>query len=198
MPGAKKVGILAYGSLIPFPGSEIEGATVDRKPNVRTPFNVEFARSSKCRSGAPTLVPVSDGGEQVNATIFEVNLPKEEAMNILYRREINKVGSARRYEPLSEKGENAVKIDCLENFEGFDVVLSTRIGANITPLTASELAARAIKSARERDDGRDGISYLLDAKRHGIKTPLSEAYETEIKRRLDAPNLEEALEKARA
>ena len=198
MPGVRKVGILAYGSLIPSPGAEIEGVRIDTKANVLTPFKVEFARSSKGRSGAPTVVPVSDGGKQVNAVIFEVSVPKEEAMHILYRREINRVGSARRYDPLGEKGPCDVVIDCLENFEGFDVVLSTRIGANITPLTASELAARAIRSAREKDDGRDGISYLLDAKRHGIETPLSGAYEAEIKRQLNVTSLEEALKKARA
>lgn len=197
MPGARKIGILAYGSLIPSPGDEIKAVTINKKPDVLTPFEVEFARSSRCRSGAPTLVPVSHGGSKVKATIFEVNVSKEEAMHILYRREINKPGSARRYDPLSEKGENDVKIDCLENFEGFDVVLSTRICANITPLTASELAARAIESARERDDGRDGINYLLDAKRHGIETPLSGAYEAEIKRQLNVPSLEEALKKVR-
>lgn len=198
MRGARKVGILAYGSLICSPGHEIANAIVDRRPNVRTPFHVEFARSSRCRSGAPTLVPVYDGGWQVQATIFEVNVSKEEATHMLYRREINQIGSTLRYSPEKKKGQDAVIIDYLENLEGFDVVLFTRIGSNIAPLTATELAMRAIKSARERSDGRDGISYLLNAKRNGIKTPLSEAYEAEIKRQLDVPNLEQALEKARA
>jgi hypothetical protein len=87
MPGAKNVGILAYGSLITSPGREIEGATVSKKSSVLTPFNVEFARSSRSRSGASTLVPVSNGGAQVNATIFEVSVPRKEARNIFYRRE---------------------------------------------------------------------------------------------------------------
>lgn len=43
------VGILAFGSLIDDPGKEIEAALVGRKANVVTPFNVEFARTSKKR-----------------------------------------------------------------------------------------------------------------------------------------------------
>jgi hypothetical protein len=51
------LGILAFGSLIDNPGAEIEAALVGRKLNIRTPFGVEFARSSIKRGGAPTLVP---------------------------------------------------------------------------------------------------------------------------------------------
>jgi hypothetical protein len=50
------IGIVAFGSLIDNPGREIEAALVGRKLNVRTPFGVEFARSSTKRGGAPTLV----------------------------------------------------------------------------------------------------------------------------------------------
>jgi hypothetical protein len=45
------VGILAFGSLIDDPGPEIEAALIDRKLNVRTPFNIEFARASIKRGG---------------------------------------------------------------------------------------------------------------------------------------------------
>jgi hypothetical protein len=112
--------------------------------------------------------------------------------------ESNEPGSANRYDRLTKKGQDDVAIACIENVEGLDVVLYTQIGTNITSLTASKLAELAIKSAGERYDRRDGISYLFDAKRHGIKTPLSEDYEAEIKRRLNVSDLEEALAKARA
>ena len=56
------IGILAFGSLINSPGAEIEAALIGRKLNVCTPFGVEFARSSIGRGGAPTLVPVQQGG----------------------------------------------------------------------------------------------------------------------------------------
>jgi hypothetical protein len=59
------VGILAYGSLIGNPGSEIEKATRKAVSGVKTPFRVEFARGSRGRGGAPTLVPVESGGCEV-------------------------------------------------------------------------------------------------------------------------------------
>lgn len=40
------VGILAFGSLIDDPGKELAPVIVMRKPNVLTPFGVEFARSN--------------------------------------------------------------------------------------------------------------------------------------------------------
>ena len=63
------VGILAYGSLIEDRGPEIAAAKARIEPGVRTPFKVEFARTSSTRGGAPTLVPVSIGGEHVLAGI---------------------------------------------------------------------------------------------------------------------------------
>ena len=50
------VAVLAYGSLIANPGEELRRATVDTREGVTTPFNVEFARASSKRRGAPTLV----------------------------------------------------------------------------------------------------------------------------------------------
>jgi hypothetical protein len=57
------------------------------------------------------------------------------------------------------------------------------------------LAELAIKSARLERTGRDGITYLIDAKRNGIVTPLSVDYEQEILRRTQTSNLHEALRK---
>ena len=79
-----KVGILAYGSLISDPGREIEEAIIGVIDGVATPFNVEFARSSKKRGGAPTLVPVDDG-EPVTAKLFILNVNDIEAADRLYR-----------------------------------------------------------------------------------------------------------------
>jgi hypothetical protein len=70
------VGILAYGSLIGNPGKEIKDATVEVVSGIKPPFKVEFARRSKKRSGAPTLVK---RGRDVSARIFVMNLPLEEA-----------------------------------------------------------------------------------------------------------------------
>ena len=88
---ADTVGILAYGSLIGDPGPEIE-PHITRRISCRTPFKVEFARTSRARKGGPTLVPYKDGSE-VAAQILVVDLSLKEATNRLYRRETRKADS---------------------------------------------------------------------------------------------------------
>src|SRR5262249_5382201 len=95
----RSVAILAYGSVIDNPGSEIQAATVDIRKGITTPFAVEFARTSKERRGAPTLVLVQDHGAPVLASLIVVNVEEAEAADRLYRREINAVGSGKRYKP---------------------------------------------------------------------------------------------------
>ena len=188
------IGILAYGSLISNPGDEIKAATSETRTRVTTPFRVEFARSSgKGRGGAPTLVPVEKGGACVEARIFVVSLPERDAADILYRREINKVGSSKRYCPPDPITVNTVQVERLTDFSGFDIVLYTKIGANIESLTAKKLAGLAISSVKKAKPGRDGISYLIAAKKHGIRTALSGDYEAEILRQSNCGTLEEAL-----
>lgn len=187
------VGILAYGSLITDPGDEIKAATSETKTSVTTPFRVEFARSSRERGGAPTLVPIEKGGACVEARIFVVSLPECEATDILYRREINKVGTSKRYRRKDQIDVNTVQVERLTDFPGFDVVLYTKIAANIEPLTAQKLAGLAISSVKKAETGRDGISYLIATKEHGIRTPLSGEYEAEILRQSCPRTLEGAL-----
>ncbi len=187
------IGVLAYGSLITDPGAELEAATLSRKDGVSTPFAVEYARSSSGRRGAPTLVPVEQGGASVLATILKLDASADDAADIVYRREISKIGTGRRYvEPLHPTP-NTVIIDRFPDFEGFEVVLSTRIGANIVPLTPDNLARFAINSAREALPGKDGITYLMNAMRCGIVTPLSSDYEAAILNETGASDLAGAL-----
>ena len=56
------IGILAFGSLLDEPGAELEAHIARRIEGIETPFAVEFARSSRTRDGAPTLVPVTGAG----------------------------------------------------------------------------------------------------------------------------------------
>ncbi|WP_026381962.1 hypothetical protein [Afifella pfennigii] len=191
---AESVGILAYGSLIENPGDEIASAIIDRR-EVMTPFKVEFARTSRERAGAPTLVPVTEGGASVRAMLLVLNVSEQEATDRLYRREINQVGSDKRYQRPDRPGPNTVVVRRLENFEGVDVALYTEIAANISNLSAEKLATFAIKSARELGR-RDGISYLIDARSADIVTPLTTAYEEEIKRQSEAGDLEAVRRKA--
>jgi len=60
-----RIGILAFGSLLDDPGAEISRLIERRIEPVTTPFKVEFARASISRDGAPTLVPVDQGGAAV-------------------------------------------------------------------------------------------------------------------------------------
>ena len=190
----QNIGILAYGSLISDPGIEIEAATVRIIEDVETPFCIEFARSSRSRGGAPTLIPVSTGGLRVNGHIILVNASTDEASDMLYRREIHKVGSRRRYKQPPEGAKGKVRVKVLERtFENVGTVLYTDIDANIVDLNAERLASLAITSVRKAETGKDGISYLIAAKGHGIRTALSDAYADEILRQTRTSSLEEAL-----
>jgi hypothetical protein len=194
----RSIGILAFGSLLDSPGKEIEAALVERKANVVTPFSVEFARRSMKRGGAPTLVPVKSGGRPVHAQILLLEVAEQEAKDRLWRREINRVGGGGHYVHRANPGPNTLIIDRYENFEGLSVVLAARFAATIAPLTAEHLADLAIASLASAESGRDGITYLIDAKRNGIVTPLSAAYEKEILRRMETADLNKASLKLRA
>ena len=92
---AAKLGILAYGSLIDDPGDEIKALTAGRITGVETPFNVEFARKSRLRADAPTLIRVEQNGSKVPAAIIVLKpeVAIESAQDILYRRETDRVGT---------------------------------------------------------------------------------------------------------
>jgi hypothetical protein len=193
-----RIGILAFGSLIDNPGEEIEAALVGRKTNVITPFGVEFARESTKRGGAPTLVPVESGGCPVKAQILLLDVVEQEAKDRLWRREIDRIGEGGHYVHRKNSGRNTLIIDRFENLGGVAVVLAARFAATIAPLTAERLAELAIASVAFAQAGCDGITYLIDAKRNGIMTPLSSAYEKQILRRTKTADLHEALLKLRS
>jgi len=61
--------------------------------DIKTPFNIEFARSSRSRDGAPTVVPVEGYGASVQAVILALNedIEIENAKDLLWRRETRNV-----------------------------------------------------------------------------------------------------------
>ena len=193
------IGILAYGSLIEEPGEEIEPLIRERRKGIETPFSIEFARSSSKRDRAPTLVPVENGGRPVPATILVLDtaISQEKAKDLLWRRETRSGCSDKHYTRPSETNTNPNKmvVESLNNFAGIDLVLYTKLGANITDLSATKLADLAIASAKAKAGrtGKDGISYLISVKRQGISTPLMPDYESEILRRTGASSLDDAL-----
>ena len=180
----KKLGILAYGSLGDDPGVEIGPLVVEKIEGVETPFRVEFSRESRTRGGAPTLVPVSEGGTRVRAGILvlEEHVSETRAADMLWRRETRQEASDEKYEVPSRADTNTVLVCRLEDFERLDVVLYAEIGANIkdpSPRKLAELAIRSVGSNAGRS-GRDGISYLMNVKENGLETPLMPDYEREI------------------
>ena len=126
-----------------------------------------------------------------------VNFSEQEAKDRLWRRETDRVGRGGHHVRPTKPGRNTLFIDRYEDFGGLDVVFATRFAPTIALLTPGRLAELAIKSALLERNGRDGITYLIEAKRNGITTPLSPDYEKEILRRTQARDLHEALNKIR-
>ncbi|MBA3359993.1 MAG: gamma-glutamylcyclotransferase [Acidimicrobiia bacterium] len=196
-----RLGVLAYGSLIDDPGSELFEIIVARVHGVLTPFPVEYARSSSSRDGGPTLVPVESGGARVKGVVLLLSedTSEEEGASMLWRRETSQIGSGKRYKSPKEVTVNTVTVRRLTDFAGVGIVLYTHIPANIEQLTPSHLAELAIESATG-DAGkqrRDGISYLLMAKRAGIVTPLMSQYDAAILSHSGAASLEDAWHRSR-
>lgn len=193
-----RIGILAFGSLLDTPGDEL-GALVERKIGpVTTPFNVEFARTSATRDGAPTLAPVDHGGAPVKGAILllKPGVTLQDATDMLWRRETNRVDPNARYNA-NNPGE--VEIRSEKNLEGIAQVLYAAPRPNLQPLNATKLAQLAIVSAAAHagDNGRDGISYLIEAKRNGIRTPLTDEYEKSILEQTQQPDLQAAFQRTR-
>ena len=197
-----KIGILGFGSLIADPGEELRNATESRQ-EMETPFAIEFGRSSNTRGGAPTLVPVKAGGAKAKAVVFvlKASISEQEASNILWRRETRQVGSGRSYKRPARPGPNSVLVEASTNLLGLEKILYTDFAdsGKLANPTATELAEMAVASARnpEVTEGMDGISYLMAAKKAGIKTPLSADYEKEILRLSSTDRLEQALARLR-
>jgi hypothetical protein len=192
------VGILAFGSLIDEPGNEISEIEIARIP-CKTPFNVEFARTSSTRGNAPTLIPVENISHPVDAVIIVLsnNTDIENAKSILYRREVRENDRLKTYIHSESPGINTVIIKVCNNFMGVATVLYTSIRCNIQqPLTGELLAYYSIKSilSRAGQEEKDGLRYLLAAKRNGIRTGLSDEYERQILLQTDSESLEEAIE----
>ncbi|EDM38891.1 hypothetical protein PBAL39_22500 [Pedobacter sp. BAL39] len=193
-----KIGILAYGSLINDPGKEIEPLIIDRIACV-TPFAIEYARLSSTRNDAPTLIPVKEGGAKVKAQILvlECSISLTQAEDMLWRRETRQKTNVKPYPRNKEPGKNSVTVIRIDNFEGVDQVIYTSIPSNIGLNSPGILAGLAVQSILQEAGERqmDGVRYLLDAKRNGIKTLISEAYEQEILKHTETESLEAAIEK---
>lgn len=180
------IGVLAYGSLITDPGDEIYPLIIDRIKCI-TPFNVEYARSSKTRQGAPTLIPY-ELGKPVNAEVLVLNTDDlKYVKTILWRRETRRGNKCEIYIESKSKSKNVVHIVELHNFLGLNRVVYTSISSNID-VSVDLLSNLAIESI-------DGIEYLMNANSNGIETKLSRDYELSILEKTNTKSLLEAINK---
>ncbi|MEO7046654.1 MAG: hypothetical protein ABI091_15220, partial [Ferruginibacter sp.] len=144
----RKIGILAYGSLIDNPGEELSPLIVERI-ECTTPFNIEFARLSSTRSNAPTLVPVTLGGRKVRAVLLVLknDTPVDVAESMLWRRERHKTTSKENYKRPANATKKSVLVETLKDFEGVGTVLYTSLQQNMGLFAKPEyLAHFGIKS----------------------------------------------------
>ena len=190
------IGILAYGSLITHPGQEIESVLDHVIPDVMTPFPVEYARRSRSRAGAPTLVPIPIGcGTPVNAVVLVLKkyTRKKKALNFLYRREVHREGDLKViYEDQAQRQKrDALVIESMQNQFGLSVIYYTALKPNFTEILdtkltqeqkAELLARAAIDSLTQETYAKemDGIQYLADNIEAGVVTTLTEPYEQAI------------------
>ena len=192
----KEIGILAFGSLITDPGTELQ-PRISMRIKTKTPFPVEYARISQTRGGAPTLVPY-ESGAPVTAEILVLDDDTliAEATDMLWRRERRREGAGDTYS--RGTSENSVLVEEFHDDPCVSTVLYTDFnptGKNL--YTAAELAKRAIRSVAAAPPGMDGITYLMRTIQSGIETPLTADYKTEILKQTVTLTLEEALKTAR-
>lgn len=193
-----KLGILAFGSLIDNPGQEISEFEIERI-ECETPFKIEFARTSSTRGNAPTLIPVDKGGRFVKALIIILrnDVSVETAKSALWRRETHRKNGTETYAHSENPTPNKVVVKLLYNFMNVETVLYTSIGSNINQkLTGELLADFAIASIMTKagQEEKDGLRYLLSAKRNNIVTELSADYESQILAKTNTTALEQAIE----
>lgn len=202
------IGILAYGSLITDPGTELEPFIFEKIP-CTTPFCVEYARRSTSRANAPTLaiVPESIGAPVKGVVLLlKPDVDIQDSKNMLFRRELHRENdvTAIYIDQVQRKKKDALVIEVLADYCGCDEVYYTELEANFSKILdpnipneakSNLLAHAAIDSVTSAtfEAGLDGVQYLQDNVKAGIKTPLSRLYETAILELTDhASNLAEA------
>lgn len=194
-----EIGILAYGSLINNPGQELEPLIINKLECV-TPFKVEYARKSRKRGYGPTLIPYEAKGRKVKAQvlILKNDTVLEDAISMLYRREIGTTDRSKKYQPKANLTRNTTQVEIIENFLGVKKILFTKLGCNLddgfTEDTLANLAIESILSDAGKEE-RDGCRYLLQNINNGIITEYTEQYLQAILMKTGSNTLEESIYK---
>ena len=175
-----KVGILLYGPMLDDISKEMKTSLKNHISNIRTPFKVELARKNTDLGGAPELVPVGSGGTYVDGDllIFKDSITERQAKAMLTRME------------------EEFEIKTLSDFYGVDKVFYPTVRRNINQITPEKLAKLTMDSVINTDSkGPDGFTYLMELRKHNIKTPMSEAIEEEILNQTASNSLMESRRK---
>lgn len=187
------IGILAYGSLISDPGTEISPLII-RRISTTTPFPVEYARLSQTRGGAPTVVPHSIGNPvKAEVLVLSDSVSLGETKNMLWRRETRKEGSGEEYRESSSR--ESIVVRDAAGFSDLDHVLYTDFNPSgkLDTHEPLELAKAAVNSVATAPSGMDGISYLADLIHAGVVTALTSRYQEEILALTGSTSLAESL-----
>lgn len=173
-------GVLAFGSLIWEP-SELEELDKVREVICMTPWPVEFAKSSRGRGWAPTLVRVKEGRRVAGRVFLYQNSVAVVKAKLALRERID----------LKSHPDWIAECDVAET----DVrpLWYTALPPNIDDLRPECLARLAIASVKSCPD-KNGILYLRKCLELGIVTALSDAYREEVLRISGCKALEEAEE----
>ncbi len=203
--------VLAYGSLLAEPGAEL-AAVIEQRMPVRTPFPVEYMRSSPTRGGAPVLVPVPEGyGATVPAEIwtFSPEVDRSLAETLLYRRELDLPGEPYVFYSPEVAAADGLTIKALEDFAGPPTVLYVAPMPNLPEVIPPDvpvsdkayfLARCAVASVTPETHaaGHDGIAGLAAALQQGAITPLTRPYCEAVLRLTGAGDLATARDLALA
>jgi hypothetical protein len=193
----KKLGILAFGSLINDPGKELL-PKITMRINIPTPFGVEYGRYSQTRGGAPTLVPHQTGAPvEAEILVLDDAITLVEAKNMLWRRERRREGSLETY--VEGTSPNSVLVREWTDSPYVERVLYTDFNSDgkVAKPEVGELAQKAIQSVKAAKEGMDGIAYLMNNLKSGIKTKLTRNYEAEILKLTGTVSLGDALKKVK-
>lgn len=150
------------------------------------------------------MVSVGRGGaiQKARLILLKPSVTEQQAIDMLWRREMHEVGSGRHYPVVPMNKRNAIWIRKVtdKSLCGLDTVLYTdfRSVGKIRKPNPRTLAKRAIASVALAKKGDDGISYLLRMKRAGIRTQLMPRYEKEILRLTGAASLKVARKQVSA
>jgi hypothetical protein len=182
-----KVAVFAYGSLIDDPGQNLR-CHITCKVDWKSPRPVEYARRSRSRGCALTLVFHNNGGiVQGKLLITDLENTQENT------RQVREWVWLREGKPTCD----SVKSECFSSDYPTVIFADLQPNIEIADLSAEKLACFAIQSVRQCP-GRNGIAYLARNIQNDIITPLTECYKREILRQTGTTSLAEAERKIKA